>query len=394
DLVLAPGGHEVVAVEFAAPAEAGAAVLTVELRAGERVVHTRSQDLRIVARRPLAVPPGFRLALHDPSGTLAAALARAGVRAAPLGDLAGLDALDAAKVLVIIGPGAFAASAASVLPVVGGAPAGAARLAPFVARGGRALVCAQDTLEPTGLGVALVDHPSTMAHALAPDDPLLAGLTAEDLSFWRPGHYVSRRELRRPAGRGARTVVATGGAQGLDQALVLRLPVGAGEAVLLQALVAEKLGTVPGARRLFENALRALAAFRPPAGRTFLVTGRREFTDALAGMGVRAEPLVGAPAGGTPASAPLAPADLVMLDGGGVPARDSVQPLAFFLGRGGTVYWHAPEADAFAALCAAAGAGPLVLAPARGPVIVKGAGRGVLAGVAREDLAFRGANSG
>ena len=401
-LTLEPGGRAVVPIRVVADA-AGSATLAAFasiLTAEGFKVHQHEQRWVLETKLPVAAPAGFRVRLFDPSGTWRAKLAAEGLKTSSLAELKRAAKLDPARDLILIAPYALAdppdAGGAKV-PVVGREAPGRNEFTAFLARGGRALVMEQATLAPILPGLELVDHASTMAFPVGPD-PVLAGLGADDFKFWRPGHYVSRREIRRPETGGARTLVVSGGREMLDQGPVVDLPVGAGRLILLQALCGEKLGTEPAARRLFRNALDVLAAAgaavavpadagtaRLPVGGTVLAGGDDAFAAQLSRLGVRfsrgSRPLRDGDLVGT---------DLVILDG---PADAAVRAVVGpWLASGGrrTLYWHSPDPASFAAWRAPLGLAGLAVAPSRGPLTVPDRSSAVLAGVSREDLCFLG----
>lgn len=125
----------------------------------------------------------------------------------------------------------------------------------FLSAGGRALVLAQGTLDPLGLGVNLTDHASTMAFPLAPNHPLLAGLEPTDFKWWADGHYISRREVIREGRNGLELHLVTGGFNALAQGPFADLPFGDGHVVLMQLLAGSKRAAEPAAEILYKNAV-------------------------------------------------------------------------------------------------------------------------------------------
>ena len=288
-LFLEPGGRAVVPVLVVADSASSStlAAFATVLTAETFRVHRTEQRWTLEPKRPLASPAGVRLRLYDPAGIWGPKLLAEGLKTRPLASLDEAAKLDPARDILVIAPSSLSSASPSgdSIPVVGRVVPGAQGLAAFFARGGRALFMEQDSYGGLLPGIALVNHASTMTFPAGPD-PLLEGLAADDLKFWRPGHYVTRKEVRRPAGGGARTPVVSGGRDMLDQAPVVDLPVGPGRAILLQALCGAKLGTEPAARRLFQNALGVLATPARPSAPA-VVFGGDAFTARLEGLGVR-----------------------------------------------------------------------------------------------------------
>lgn len=387
---LEPGGHRVVAAEVKIPAAGtkGDCVLAAELLAGGNRAGAVEQKCSIVPRREVKPPAGIDLLLYDPRDTGGAPLKRAGVRGRRIASLSGLPSAGRDRTILIVAPGAFADSrGGNDLPSVGGG-GGASGLAEWLAAGGRALILAQDSLAGVPLGVELVTHHSTMTYPLASRHPILEGIAPEDLKFWRPGHYVTYREVRRPGRGGAKAVTVSGGGDGVGQAPVLDLPVGQGLAVLCQALVVERLSVEPVAARIIENALGYLAAYRPPAGRTVAVGVGDAFAGRLRDLGLRFDRI-------DRAARPddLAGAGLVILKGGGEGLVESAPALRELLNRADvTLYWHDPDPEAFGKT--GLGFPRTGLAEATGPILLRDLDNPVVNGIAREDVDYRAGSIG
>lgn len=360
-----------------------------ELVAKGHAVHTTSREYSVEPRRPLKAPPDVQILVYDPAKTLSRSLRQGGLPVKSLKSLEELATVEPGSDLLVIAPRAFVRrKAQTALTQVGLEMPGADHLLAFLRSGGRALVLEQDTLDGLPLGVTLVAHASTMTFPLDLYHPVLAGLTPDDLKFWRGDHYVTRMEVRRPAGNGGRAITVSGGSQALDQAPLVELPAGRGVAVLIQALVGEKLRTEPAAKKVFENALDYLASYRRPSGNTVVLSEDAAFKERLHSLGVEftvhTRPVKKDDLAGT---------RLLILHGGGRTIRQSAGVIKDFLHNGAppkTVYWHAPAPETFAAVQRVLEAGKLKIVPSQGPVMVRTPGHEVLAGVAREDLAFRG----
>src|SRR5581483_11813545 len=199
-------------------------------------------------------------------------LAGQGSRVKTMATLEGLEKSDPSKTLLIIGPRTLSDDKAGDQgAVIGRSNPGQDSLRSYMVRGGRVLFLEQDTYTGLGLGVDLTTHPSTYTFMLDGKDPLFKGLKPEDLSLWTPGHYVTRKEFRRPVCGGATAHAVSGGERGLDQSPILETRLGEGRAVMLQCLVGEKYTSDPAARKLMQNALDLLAQPAPRPARAVVV---------------------------------------------------------------------------------------------------------------------------
>jgi hypothetical protein len=378
-LTLPPAGHQQVEVRFDLPGAGapGEADFSAALLADGEEVHSQKAAFRIEPRTPLRVPDGASLLLYDPNGGWAERLAAEGLRAAVLPSIDALGDADAGAQILVIAPGALEEPQAAAVTQIGEGSTVAVQIAGFLERGGRMVVMEQDMLAPLSLSAGLVDHASTMAFPLDASHPVLDGIAPDDLEFWRGDNYVTRREVQRPTAGGARTIVVSGGADGLAQGPIVEIQAGSGRALLVQALVGAKLHDEPVARRLLGNALTYLASVRRAAQAATTVATGPEFDARLAELGVRTVPQGAADAGGL----------LILHDD--LPERAMPQ-VAAALEAGRTVYWHAPDADSFAAFARRIGAEGLRIGPAQGPVTIIERENALLGGVSREDLYFTG----
>jgi hypothetical protein len=380
-LTLPPAGYREFTVQVPLPEPDGPAgyAFRAGLFAGGERVHEQAATLRVEPLRPVEGPAGVRVVVYDPERTWQAKLEEAGLRAVYATDFSEAAPLDAAGDLLIVAPGAASPPKVEAdVPTIGRERMGGGALSGFLNDGGRALVLEQTSLEGLPVPAALVEHASTMTFPLGPPHPVLEGLGAEDLKFWRGDNYVTRFEVRRPTTNGARALTVSGGRHELDQAPIVEMQAGAGRLLLVQALVSEKLGTEPAARRLLQNALDYLASDLPQPGPTALVAGEEAFAERLRELGVQFSREADDGRG------------LLILHGGGPIVRAAAPRARGHLEAGGTVYWHAPDAPTFARLAPQTGAQGLRIGPAQGPVRVTRGDHPLLAGVSREDLHFTG----
>jgi len=94
---------------------------------------------------------------------------------------------------------------------------------------------------------------STLTFPLIPEHPLLSGLDASMLRFWREDHLTIERSYMRPNATFARYVIACG--SGLEHSPLLEVPLGRGVIVACQMPVAACYDDQPAARQLWANLL-------------------------------------------------------------------------------------------------------------------------------------------
>jgi len=389
---LEPGTHATAILQFTLPQVRSRRELPyrVELLADGKPVHRPALSaVAVYPKRPIRLPAGVRVVLYDPKNAW-----HPGVRADRITNPAALARLNVSTDILVVAPDAFEPRALpnDGLPAVGVPKPGARELRDFLARGGRMLVLEQHTLTDLPLDIQLVDHPSTMVFPLPAAPELLRGLTPADFKFWRGDNYVSRREIRRPARYGARTILVSGGARELDQGPLVEVRAGTGRVLLCQALVGAKIDREPAARILFENCLAYLARQAVPEDEppTPVLSSDDQFVEVLQRLGVRLRRI----SPGTEAVFPKN-ASLLILHGGG----DWQSVVRAFLrpestnGRR-TIYWHAPSAAEFARLKEFLGAGALSILPGAGPVTRETDDAPIFRGVSREELYFVGSSSG
>ena len=374
---LGPAGYREVKLTFSLPAVTAERELACRaaLLANGTERHAWEGTLRVFTETPVAPPAGVRLVWYEPEGSLA--LPVPGIR---LRDPAKIAALDPVRDLLVIAPNAFrqAATGQGDVAVIGRPASGPARpLATFLTGGGRVLVLSQETLVGMPFGVSLVKHASTIAFPLTVDQTLLQGVAPNDLRFWTGDHYVTRREIRRPARNGGRTLIVSGGERELDQGPLVEVRVGVGRALLCQALVGEKFATEPIARQVLRNCLAYLAAKPSGVSRPVAVHGPDAFQARIAKLGLEAVAV---------RKVEDLPAEIDRLILHGAP--DPAVLARFLKGKNRTVYWHAPTAASFAALAPALGAANLEIVPGGGPLQLNGAVPLWLDGLSREELYF------
>ena len=114
----------------------------------------------------------------------------------------------------------------------------------------------------------VTDHAGRIAFPEDLTHPALAGLAAGDFFTWSKDHLVYRNAYRK-ATKGARSLVQCDAE--LNDTALSECRVGRGLILLCQLVVGEKLDGDPVARRLFDNLLNTMAAYRPIRKDTALV---------------------------------------------------------------------------------------------------------------------------
>jgi len=260
EVSLPPAGKETFAFTFRTPAvtERREWTLRTEVLKDGRVQHVRQYPVSVFPPVPEAFRlPEAKIGLYDPAARTRNVLAAQDV---PFVEVGSLDELPEGLDVLIVGDRALRA-AKREQPVIGRPSGARPMLLDFVRGGGRLLVLAQETYPENLLPTSLDRHASTLAFVQRPDHPILRGVAAEDLRFWRGDHLVSENDPFRPHTEGCRPLVTSGSRDGLNHAPLIEFPRGRGTIVLCQLKLIEKFRAEPVAARLLENALRYLCEF-------------------------------------------------------------------------------------------------------------------------------------
>src|SRR5512139_1247041 len=146
-------------------------------------------------------------------------------------------------------------------------------------------------------GAIKPDHQSTMTFPLRPSHPALRGVEAEDLKFWRGDHLVTTAEPPRPDAGGARAIIVSGSAAGIDHAPLLEQFIGSGCIILSQLRLVEKWSSEPTAARILANLLSYLDHFQSAPRKMAVMGGNLKDVywlgepGAMASTTPRAEPM-------------------------------------------------------------------------------------------------------
>jgi hypothetical protein len=294
ELTLPAAGQRLLTLPIAMPEATQRTPVTwrVCLKRDGRTVFEEEHNYSVFPRQALRVPFGASLAVYDPSGETLKLFGDAGGRGPRVvgaidGDLPEVD-------LLVIGAGALDAQTAAG-PRVGEVHPARAAITSFTERGGRVLVLRQ-TADPAGVfDTGLASHCSTMTFPAMTEHPVLAGLTPDDLKFWRGDHVVSDLEPVRPLAGDWRPLIVAGSETGLDTAPLLERASGSGAIVYCQMKLVEKFHAEPAAAKLLQSLLDYLVHFwagREPAVRkTALIGGDEAYRDRLMAMGLRLDDL-------------------------------------------------------------------------------------------------------
>jgi len=380
-LQLPPAGYEAVKIAVQLPDvnQRWKSSLKAVLLADGEIAHETSRAISVYPQQEIKIPAGIRLLVYDPDGKWSKEIPN--LERVNLSSLSELSAYDQAENILVIAPYALRKNEASDKAIVGVRKPEQKELRRFLERGGGVLVLEQNSLDELSLGVSLVDHPSTMTFATGGDHPILRELAAEDFKFWRGDHYVSRQEIARPENGGARTLLVSGGDRSLAQGALVEISFGRGKLILCQALLGEKFSTEPVAKMLFSNAISYLAEQKPPSD-TLVLSEDDDFVRRLSDLGVSYS-----------RSGDFGEANLLILHAGGEPIESNSRAIQSFLAKPGkskTVYWHAPDAEAFDKLSRYLGMDGFTIVPGNGPLTVVDMGNSFLTGICREDLTYVG----
>ena len=306
--------------------------LSATLLADGEEAHAEALTFWAFARKGISAPESTRLALYDPKGHTSKALRALGLTVPRLARLQ--DAEVRETDVFLVGANAFSEEDGREVDDA---------LLRFVEEGGRAIVLEQTAL-PIGAELAATldaKHPSTMGHLRFPGHPILEGVLADDLKWWRGDHFISRAELLKPSRGRFHILAETGGRGGLKWTPLVEFAHGRGTILVCQLAISEKLETEPIAQVLLQNALNYAASFQPAEVRPTLLLADRSsaLRAALRKAGVRwADPSQRGLA------ADLSGSGLVIVCGEWPELPGAVQKLADFARNGGAVLVHGGSA--------------------------------------------------
>jgi hypothetical protein len=389
NLQLPSGGYEAVTITIQLPdiQRRRDTSLSAVLLAEDKMVHQTSHSISVIPKQEILIPKGVKLLIYDPGKKWSNKIPE--LKHIHLPALSDLGDFDPTESILVVAPHTLQESEIAGKAIVGVRRTDQKELHMFLKKGGRVLILEQDSLDKLSLGISLANHPSTMTFPTGGAHPILKGLTAEYLKFWRGDNYVSRQEIKRPECNGARTLLVSGGDNNLAQGPLVEVPFGQGKVIICQALVGEKLSTEPAARMIFSNTISYLASRKSdPVSETVVLSEDDAFVQSLSGLGVAYTRLTE-----PPADEDLRNANLLILHGGGkliASSARSIQDFSMNSDSDRNIYWHAPEAEAFDKLSQKLGMDKFTIVPNSGPLTVRDIGNDLLIGVCREDMTYVG----
>ncbi len=325
--------------------------------------------------------PQAGLKVYDPKDKLIPILKEIGVNFQRIDNLINWNG----EGILVIAPQALEEEKESDIPLIGKDWEGRA-LSEAVERGGRILVLEQSPFAGGWLPISLDNQSSTFAFPLIANHPILEGIKAEDLRWWRGDNLVSESEAIRPMQAGALSLVVTGAGDGLSHSPLVEVRQGKGVWLICQLKVASKLKSEPIAGVLLRRMLNYLASFAPPHGETLTyVTPPLE--EKLRELKLAFRPLKD----WSELRYPEAGLLIIQGDADGVEA--GLSRLREFLQAGGKVLWHRPGAKGLS-LIKELTKQNISLQPYNGPILRKEGGGELLSYLTREDLYWLGPSTG
>lgn len=223
---------------------------TLSLKAGNTEVYNDKKPLSVLGPyRPSPAVLQSRMAVYDPTGTVARRLKALGLTVEALNSL---ERLPATARVLIIGPDALDEQTAAT-----------SRIAAWASEGRRVIVLDQKhPLKYQGLPVAIehtVDQ-GRIAYVEDESHPLCRGLKSEDFWTWGPNVVLYRNAYRKPS-QGARSLIQCH--VRLSDSALLEVSCGDGLLLLCQLAVGSRLENHAVAQRVFGNLLERAVSYRP-----------------------------------------------------------------------------------------------------------------------------------
>lgn len=230
-------------------------------------------------------------------------------------------------------------------------------LADFAQRGGHVMFFSQRQYPSWSVIPARMNqdtgHDATLAHVLATNHPMLAGLNSEDFKYWPNGHRVSGQDFYKPESDGAIALLATGGRIGLAWSPLMFVPSGKGWFLLSQLDLLEQWDNHPAPSRLLSNVLKmADDTANKPARRLFVLGEAPGLLQAMQRIGLSYESI------SDPAQLSHL-SDNWLLIPQGQWASSWTQPVMQFIEQGGHVWLMDWDSDGFKQLDAQCHISPL-----------------------------------
>ena len=317
--------------------------------------------------RPKVYRPRAKIGVFGPEALKA--LASAGVAATEVRDLR--DVPPDVRLLVV-GGNTLTVPKETEVKVLRVAPQAAANqpLRQYVERGGRVLFMAQTKPHARLAGIEFIPRQATMVFPLARRHPVLEGIQDEDLQFWSPDHIVADAQVLR-TGCGGKAILVSGSDAGIAFSPLAECRRGNGIVMACGLRLLEALDHEPAAAALLSNLLRYMDRWTADTRDCVVVPAASEFAKRLARLDLGFVPgslLPQERAKERATDAAFSPERTQLVACAGDPGADALDRLVSgFVRQGGRLWWHRPEADAFARLMKQLGH-ECTLVPVSGPV--------------------------
>lgn len=234
-----------------------------ELVEGDSIVKKVDQPVFVAPRQP-SFKSTRRIRLFDPAGSTREKLAQVLGTSIELVDSISDKALENIDILVIGEEGGSTSDSEAQQSIKR-----------FLERGGRVLVLAQRErprilpfkLTPTGLV-------SSQLWTFYPENPLLKDLDPDQLAYWYPEHKLGSHLYLKPESGNYRSLLESGGPNGLVYSAALERFYGSGKVLCLQIDVLDKPDDNPVGRQLLDNSLRYLETTASMSGKLGVVAGK------------------------------------------------------------------------------------------------------------------------
>jgi hypothetical protein len=263
--------------------------------------------------------------------------------------------------------------------VVGRIDPGRGALIDFVSRGGRILVLRQEAYPEGIFDLQPTPQKSTMTFPTRPGHPVLEGLEADDLKFWRGDHMVADHELPRPSIGATVPIVVSGSDTGIAYAPLLERPLGQGSLVHCQLKLVQKAEAEPAAGLILSNLLEYLSQYKPRQRKTAVLGADEAYRDSLLTLGLRFDELAAGD------DVDLSAYSSVICRGQVAGSKQLAEQLGPFVKQGGNLLVHRPSPSTMEIVRQAVGSN-LVAQPFQGSVTRADGNDPLLEVLTREDL--------
>lgn len=265
-----PAGKQRVVLEIPVSAKTADGDVSWQLTLADSRGEIRFTDEHVLRIRsvPELVQPRVPIFVVEGSGRLAARLGSLKLEFSKLSSWSQLDPLKAGLLLVD-----------EEAPLAAMNAGDRVSLSRFVTRGGKAVFFEQSRYPTWWVAPMRLSqdtfHDATVAHVLASDHALLAGLESEDFQYWPDDHLVSRADFFRPESDGALALLADGGRIGLGWSPLVLQRSGDGWYLFSQLNLLKAWDKHPSPQRLFANILKQADAAPVTLPDTLHVLGAR-----------------------------------------------------------------------------------------------------------------------